>query len=52
VLGVWGVSVIVLDDLIEELGETLVGVVGSRVGTDTGVLVLDSREDNCLEGHS
>jgi hypothetical protein len=49
VLSIWAVAVIVLDDLIEELVESLVRVVGSSVNTDSGVLILDTRKDAGLE---
>jgi len=50
VLAVLAVTVVVLDDLIEELGEGGVGVVRSSVGTNVGVWVLAAREDASLEG--
>lgn len=50
VLGVWAVLVVVLNNEIEELGELLVGVVGTSVGTDAGVDVLAARENALLEG--
>lgn len=43
--GVGGVTVVVLDDLVEELVEGSVGVVGASVETDAGVSVLAARED-------
>jgi hypothetical protein len=44
------VGVILLDDLIKELVETGIRVVRSSVKTNSRVLVLNSREDLCLEG--
>jgi hypothetical protein len=43
------VLVVVLDDLVKELGEGLVRVVGASIGTDAGVDVLASGEDTHLE---
>ena len=44
------VFVVVLDNLVEELVEGLVRVVGASVSTNAGVDVLASREDAHLEG--
>jgi hypothetical protein len=49
VLGIRGVTVVVLNNLIEELVELGVGFVGTSVNTDTGIEVLDTREDAGLE---
>jgi len=40
---------VVLDDLIEELAELGVSVVGSSVNTDTRINVLNARENASLE---
>ena len=45
----WLVTVVVLDDLIEELVELLVGALGSSVNTDSGIEVLASGEDTGFE---
>ena len=50
VVGCWGVTVVVLDDLIEELVELQVRALRSSVNTDSGVEVLAAREDAGLEG--
>ena len=44
------VAVVLLNDLIEEFVELGVSVMRSSVETDSGVKVLDSREDAGLEG--
>jgi hypothetical protein len=44
--------VVVGDALIEELVEALVGIVRSSVDSNTGVLVLDTREDASLESNA
>jgi len=49
VLGIRGVTVVVLDNLIEELVELAVGFVGTGIDTDTGVKVLDTGVDAGLE---
>ena len=51
-LVLWSVSVIRLNDLIEEWGEGIVGVVGSGVDTDTRVSPLGTREDSLSESES
>jgi hypothetical protein len=43
------VTMVVLDDLVEEASEGLVGVSGAGVAADTGVNVLATREDAGLE---
>ena len=50
VLGIWGVAVVGLDDVVEELVEFRVGVVGASVNTNARVLVGDSGENAHLEG--
>lgn len=52
VLVLWPVLVVVLDNLIEELVEALVRVVGTCVEADTGLWVLDSGEAHELEGNA
>lgn len=52
VLGVLSVLVIVLNDLVEEGSEGLVGVVRTSVATNAGVGVLGSREDSLTEGET
>ena len=47
--GTWSMTVIVFDDLVEELGELSVGIVRSGIKSDSGVEVLDTREDAGLE---
>ena len=51
-LGGFGVSVIILDNLIEQWGEGVVRIVGSGVNTDTRVGPLGSGEDGLLEGEA
>ena len=46
------VTVIVLDDLIEQVAEGGVGIVRASVETDAGVEVLDARENASLEGNT
>ena len=48
----WAVLVVVLDDLVEEVRESSVGVCGTSVATDTRVDVLAAREDASLERHT
>ena len=48
----WSVSVVVLDDLVEELVELGVSIMRSGVNTDSGVEVLDTGENACLEGNA
>jgi hypothetical protein len=49
VLGVGAVTVVHLDDLVEERGELIVRVVATSVDTDTRVGPFSSREDSLLE---
>jgi ribosomal protein S28E/S33 len=49
VLGILTVLVVLLNDLVEEGGEGGVRIVGSSVGTNTGVDVLATGEDAGLE---
>ena len=51
-LGVLGVSVVLKNDLIEQVGEPLVGVEGSGVDTDFRVEILATRKDAGLKGNS
>ena len=46
------VSVVGLDDSIEEGGEGVVGVMGTSIDTDSGISPLGSREDALLEGET
>jgi len=46
---VFSVAVVVLDDRVEKLGESGVGVVTARVHSDTGVHVLGARENHLFE---
>jgi len=46
------VTVIVLDNFIEKWGESIVGIVGSSVDTNTRVSPLGSGEDTLLEGET
>jgi len=46
------VTVVLVDDLVEEGSESVVGVVRSSVDTDAGVGPLGSGEDGLLEGES
>lgn len=46
------VTVVVLNDLVEEVVEGGVGVGGTSIDTDAGVEVLATREDASLEGNS
>lgn len=48
----WFMSVIGLDDFVEEWGKSIVGVVRSSINTDTGVSPLRSREDGLSEGET
>jgi len=50
--GSWGVLVVVLDDGVEELGELGVGVVGSGIDADSGVLVGNTGEHTHLEWYT
>ena len=52
VLGVLAVLVVVLNDLVEEKSEGLVGIVRSSVATNTRVGVLAAREDSLSEGET
>jgi hypothetical protein len=49
---IWGMTMIVLDALIEKLVEFGISIVGSSINTDTRVGPLGSREDSLLEGES
>jgi len=49
VLGVGAVTVVHLDDLVEERGKLIVRVVATSVDTDTRVGPFSSREDSLLE---
>lgn len=46
------VSVIRLNDLIEERSEGVVRIVGSGIDTDSGISPLGAREDALLEGET
>ena len=46
------VAVVLLDDRVEQLGELGVRVVRAGVDTDSGIEVLDSRENASLEGNA
>jgi len=48
----WLVTVVGLNDLVKEWSKRIVGVVGTSVGTDTGVGPLGSRKDTLLEGEA
>ena len=48
----WLVTVIVLDDLVEEFVELGVRIVRAGIDTDSRVEVLHTREDASLEGNS
>jgi len=52
VLGVRFVLVVVLNDLVKEGSEGLVGVVGTGVATNAGVSVLGAREDGLMESEA
>jgi hypothetical protein len=52
VLAIDGVSVVSLDDWVEELVESRVGAVTASIKTDRRVDVLASREDAELEGNT
>lgn len=47
--GIGSVTVVVLDDLVEEVRESLVGVVGTSVAANAGVNVLAARENALFE---
>ena len=51
-LGVFTVLMVLFDDLIEELGEAGVGIVGTSIASDSRVKVLNSREDASFESNS
>jgi len=51
VLSLNTVTVIVKNDLIEELVELVVSVVGTSVNTDTGINVLNTGEDASFESN-
>jgi hypothetical protein len=52
-VGVFGlVTVIVLDNLVEKLVELGVRVMGAGIKADSGVEVLNTGEDHCLECNS
>lgn len=46
------VAVVVLDDLVEKLGESAIGVVATSVHSNAGVDVLGARQDHLLEWHT
>jgi len=46
----WRVTVVGLDNLVEEWGEGVVALVASGVDSDAGVGPLGTREDALLEG--
>jgi len=48
----WFMSVIGFDDLVEEWGESIVGIVGSSIDTDTGVSPFRSGEDGLSESET
>ena len=52
VLGVLSVLMVVLNDLVKEGSEGLVGVVGTGVATNAGVSVLGAREDGLMESEA
>ena len=45
----WGMSVVVLDNLIKKFVEAFVRIVGSSISADTRVLVLNTRENAGFE---
>jgi hypothetical protein len=47
-----GVTVIIVDNLVEEGSESVVGVVGASINTNTGVGPFAARENCLLEGES
>ncbi len=48
----WAVTAIVLNNLVEKLVELGVRVVGAGIKADSGVEVLNTGEDDGLEGNS
>jgi hypothetical protein len=50
--GIGGVTVVVLNDLVEEFVEDLVGAVGASVAANAGVDVLATRENAGSERHT
>lgn len=48
-LVIWSMLMVLLNDLIEELVEALVRVMRTSVETDSGVKILDTRENTNLE---
>lgn len=49
VLVIWLVAVVVLNDLVEQLVESVIGIVRSGVDSDTRILVSNTREDAHFE---
>jgi hypothetical protein len=49
---IWGMTMIVLDALIEKLVEFGISVVGSSVKTNTRILVSNTGEDASLERYT
>mgnify|MGYP001626789524 CR=1 FL=1 len=43
------VTVVLLDDLVKEVAEGLVGVLGTGIAANAGIDVLAAREDASLE---
>jgi len=48
----WFMSVIGLNDFVEEWGKSIVGVVGTSINTNTGVSPFRSGEDGLSEGET
>lgn len=46
------VAVVLLDDLVEQVSESSIGIVRASIQTNAGVEVLDAREDARLERHT
>ena len=44
-----GVTMVLLDDLVENWSEGGVGVMAASIDTDSRVGVQDTREDSCLD---
>jgi len=48
----WSMLVVVLNNLVEEVSELSVGIVGSGIGTDSRVNILNSRENASFERYT
>ena len=51
-LGLFGVAVVLFNDLIEHVGKSVVAVMTTSIDTDSRVYVLTTRQDHLLEADS